>query len=336
MAQEEKKSEQGVAKVNTPKLTDLLVEEKLTNVNALTSVQWIKIGVLSLLFVVFNWWQFSRLNQQFLQNSNWTHGYIIPLFSLYLIYIRRNDILAAPRKVSYWGIPFIIFALFLYIIGVVPALIGNHWISQISMPIMIFGMVLFLAGKKIAWLLKVPIFYLLLMMPLPERIYAQIANPLQAYAAGATAKILSLFGVNVKLSASSMLITTQSGAEQVLQVVEACSGIKSMMAFIALGVVLAYIDERPLWQRICIIGSALPITIICNVLRIVITATMFYYDKPELGADFMHTATGMVLLVPAMVLLFCVGKILDMFYEEVEVEDPKNAEIQKDKKNSSD
>ena len=219
-----------------------------------------------------------------------------------------------------------------------PILLGNHWISQISMPVMIFGIVLFLAGKKVAWLVKVPIFYLCLMMPLPERLYAKIANPLQAYAASATSKILTMFGVDIDLSASSMLIKTQSGAEQILQVVEACSGIKSMMAFIALGVVLAYIDDRPLWQRITIILSAVPITIVCNVLRIIITATMFYYDKPELGMDFMHTATGMVLLVPAMVLLFAVGKILDMFYEEVEVKNdsPNNAEIQKDKKNSSD
>ena len=317
MAQENQNTGQGVLPQTKLKLTDLLVEEdQPANNIALTWVQWVKVGVLTLLFVALNWWQFLNLNHRYLSDSNWTHGYIIPLFSLYLIYINRNEIFAVKRKVCFWGIPVMVLSFLTLLYGKIG--IGNDWIPQLMMPFMIFGMVMFLGGAKFAWVLRVPIFFLLLMMPISQGWYTAIALPLQNIAAFMSGKILALFGVSVEVTASNIAIVSTSGKLQSLDVAEACSGVKSLMAFITLGIVLAVIERRPLWQKLVIVGSALPITVICNIIRVAITANMFYLDKPELGEDFMHTATGMVLLIPAMILLFAVGKILNMLYVEVD------------------
>jgi exosortase len=280
----------------------------------MTSESWLKIGLLGSVFLLVNQWQFGTLVRQWLGDPNWTHGFIIPLFSLFLIYNWRDELQAAPRRVCLWGLPVIVLGLLVQLFGL--RLIQNNWISQLSMPILLFGMVLYLAGPRVAWLLFVPIFFLVLAMPIPESLYNQIAYPLQNFAARMSSGILRLFGTELTSQASHMEIVSLSGQTHPLTVAEACSGVRSLMAFVALGVALAYLERRPFWERAIIVLAAIPITILCNVLRVTITSLMFVIDKPELGKEFMHTFTGMVLLIPALFLLFGLGKLLSLVYVE--------------------
>ena len=88
------------------------------------------------------------------------------------------------------------------------------------------------------------------------------------------------------------------------------------MAFVALGVAMAFVEAKPFWQRLIIMLAGIPIAIFVNVLRVTATASMFYYDKPELGKDFMHHAMGIVLLIPALLLLFLLSVLLNKIYVE--------------------
>lgn len=198
----------------------------------------------------------------------------------------------------------------------------NNWIQQLTIPVMIFGAVLYLCGPRMAAITFVPIFFLALAMPLPDNLYQRISLPLQNFAAKMSAMILSGCGVTVRVTSSHLDIVSTSGKMQQLTVAEACSGVRSLMAFVALGVAMAFVEERPFWQRMVIVFAGIPIAIFVNVIRVTATASMFYFDKPELGKDFMHHAMGMVLLIPALLILFLLGVLLNkMYIDEDEDED---------------
>ncbi|MCP4376618.1 MAG: exosortase/archaeosortase family protein [bacterium] len=269
----------------------------------------IKLAVIAFLFCGLNFWQFQKLVDGWRVDPNWSHGFLIPLFSLYLIYTRWDQLKVAERRVCIWGLP--VFLASLVSLVLVYFMLGTAWLCQLSMIPLLLGIVLYLSGPKVLKITWVPIVYLVLAFPIPDILYQNIAYPLQEVAAHSTTVLLKLCNVSIEVSASSLSITSISGKVHPLQVVEACSGVRSLMAFVALSAAMAYIDDRPVWQRLVLIGSSLPITVLCNVLRVTGTATMFVIDKPELGKDFMHTFMGMALLAPALLMLLGLSWIMN-------------------------
>ena len=280
----------------------------------------VKIAVITFLLCGLNFWQFKRLVAGWRVDPNWSHGFLIPLFSLYLIYTRWDQLKAARRRICVWGLPIFLVSLFVMVFSYFP--LGVNWFCQMSMIPLFLGVVLYLAGPAVLKLTWVPIVYLLLAIPIPDILYQNIAYPLQELAAQSTTVILRVCNVTIDVSASSLSITSISGKVHPLQVVEACSGVRSLMAFVALSAAMAYIDDRPVWQRLVLIFSSLPITMLCNILRVTATSTMFVIDQPELGKDFMHTFMGMALLVPALLMLLGLSWMMNnLFIEPDEDED---------------
>lgn len=273
-----------------------------------------KVAVLALLFVGLNFWQFQIIYNKCQHDANWSHGFLIPLFSLYLLYIRWDELAAARRRFCRWGL----MLLLLSIVAMVLSFVKTFWLCHLAMIPMLLGLVLYLGGPgmlRVTWL---PIVYLVLAIPIPDVLYSEIALPLQNFAASATGVILQLFGVKMSVTASHLTITSMSGKQYPLGVVEACSGVRSLIAFVALSVAMAYIDDRPAWQRVVLVVSSLPITILCNVIRVATTSTMYVLDKPELGQDFMHTFMGLALLVPALLMLMGLSWLLRNLFVSTE------------------
>lgn len=273
-----------------------------------------KVGVLALLFLGLNFWQFQIIYNKCRHDANWSHGFLIPLFSLYLLYIRWDELAAARRRVCRWGL----MLLLLSIVAMVLSFVKTFWLCHLAMIPMFLGLVLYLGGPGVLRVTWLPIVYLVLAIPIPDILYGDIALPLQNFAASATGVILQMFGVKMSVTASHLTITSISGEQYPLGVVEACSGVRSLMAFVALSVAMAYIDDRPTWQRVILVVSSLPITILCNVIRVATTSTMYVIDKPELGQDFMHTFMGLALLVPALLMLMGLSWLLRNLFVSTE------------------
>jgi len=280
----------------------------------------VKIAILGGLFVAMNNWQFRPLVDMWIADPNWSHGFLIPLFSLYLLYARRAELLAAPREICLLGLPIMIVGIICTILGFYP--IGTYWISQLNMVVVLFGLVLYLAGPKVIRLAWLPIVYLALAMPIPEMLYARIAVPLQEFAAKGATTFLQLCGVEMSVTASRLDVVSLSGATYQLTVAEACSGIRSLIAYLALGVAWAYLEYRPVWQRVVLVAAAIPVAILVNVIRVTITCMMYVLDRPELGQNFMHTFMGMVMLIPALALLWLLSWVLANLFIEVDEEAP--------------
>ncbi|KPK84707.1 MAG: hypothetical protein AMJ81_04940 [Phycisphaerae bacterium SM23_33] len=270
-----------------------------------------KVGVLTALLVGAHYWQIDRLVRQWIMDPDWTHGFVIPLFSLYLLYSRRHELLAAERRtglLSYLGLLIILLSLLAQPLCVYP--IRNYWFMQIFMVGVVFGLVLYLGGAAVIRLTWLPILFLLFAMPISPSIYTRISLPLQGFAAKGAMLMLRLGGVSIRAVASSLTLVTRSGIRQDLNVAEACNGMKLLMAFLALGVAMAYLDDKPIWQRIILVGAAIPIAILCNVIRVAITCWMYYIDRKELGERFMHYFTGLLMLVPAFLMLWGLARLL--------------------------
>ena len=285
-----------------------------------------KIALLAGLLVLLNYRHLDWLVRKWYNDSDWTHGFIIPLFSIYLLYSRREDLFAVRRKASILGLVLMVVFLAGEIFGLYPG--RNFWFSQICMLGVLFAVVLYLAGGatiRVAWL---PIVFLVFAIPISPRAYTAVSLPLQNLAAKGAAIIFRAMQVQISSSASGLELISRSGTPRELTVAEACSGMKLLMAFLALGVAMAYLDYKPIWQRVILVVAAIPIAIFCNVIRVAITCWMFYIDKPELGQDFMHYFTGMLMLIPAFGLLWLLSWILRHVFVEagVEAEAPAGAE----------
>ena len=283
--------------------------------------------VLAALLVGMNWPQFYRyLFLEWKDNSNWSHGFLIPLFSLYLLYARRHEILAARRRAFPLALPLVLGACGLQYLGY---LIQNPFTSQVAMVLLAFALVFYLAGPQMIRVTWLPILFLLFALPIPASKYNEIALPLQAVAAEGADLVLRLFGVTVTTTHSTLTVTSVSGKVHPLTVAEACSGLRLLMAFLALSVAMAYLWERPVWQRVVMVGMGIPIAILCNVLRVSITCAMYVWDVPQLGQKFMHEFTGILMLIPAFGFLWLLGKGLDLFYARGEdEEDGEGAEVE--------
>jgi len=283
------------------------------------------------LLIWMNFWQLRIIVRTWMEDGNWSHGFLIPLFSLYFLYTRRDELFAAPRRICMWGLALLGLGIFTVLAGVYiyESFWKGYWFSHIGIIITIMGLVLYLAGPSVLKTVWLPIAFLIFMMPIPGTTYGRIALPLQNLAALASAKILTIFGVVITQKASELSLVTVSGASRELTVAEACSGVRMLVAFMALGVAMAYLDDKPIWQRVTLVLMGVPIAVASNVLRVVITATAYVWDKPDFGSGFMHSFTGMLMLIPALAMLWGLGWLLRRLFVADEDDDDEDEEDDK-------
>jgi exosortase len=98
---------------------------------------------------------------------------------------------------------------------------------------------------------------------------------------------------------------------------EACSGMRLMMAFVTLGVAMAYLGDRPVWQRLVMVASCVPIAVACNAIRVTVTGLLHVYGRGELARGTPHQLLGFVMLAIALGLFSALGYVLSrLFIEE--------------------
>jgi exosortase len=217
-----------------------------------------------------------------------------------------------------WGLGTLLFGLVMSAFGIWPG--RNDFVWDFGMVVTLFGVVLMLCGwqvMKIAWF---PIAYLVCAIPWPGLIYSKVAGPLQQLAAWVAVETLQVTGVESARSGTKIFIGDGLSAPiRTLNVAEACAGMRSLMTFISVAAAVAFLSGRPLWQKIVITLSAIPIAIFCNVMRVAGQGILDTYVSQQLSESFAHQFVGMVMLIPAFFLILLVGWILDqIFIEEVE------------------
>lgn len=232
---------------------------------------------------------------QWYNDADYSHGFLVPILSAYLIWARRDKLRLVPRKPSLWGLGIVLFSLGVLFLGSLGAELSLARLSFIGC---ICGLIVYFAGSKMLRAMAFPIAFLLFAIPMPVLIYNEIVFPLQFIAskfATRTLEILNLFPI---MREGNVLILP--GMK--LEVVEACSGIRSLMSLLALAAGYGYVVERSVAVRWFMVLAMIPLAIVSNGLRIMITAIMAHYIGPQAAEGFMHEFSGWVIFVVATVL----------------------------------
>ncbi|MFK7790090.1 MAG: exosortase/archaeosortase family protein [Phycisphaeraceae bacterium] len=271
------------------------------------------IALISVLMILFHLHLLSRMVRIALDDPDWSHMLIIPFISIYYIHLNRQKLMATPRRICRWGLPFIVLGLSGYVLGIYP--IQNDMAMGYSMMLTIFGIVLLLLGPAMMRILWFPIAFLFFAIKVSDAIWSIVASKMQTLAAHGAVLVLdltsALTGVHATLSGSTInLDYGQLNPPTPMNVAEACAGMRMLMAFLALGVALAFLFPRAWWQRVIMMALAAPIAIFVNIMRVAVLGWLHLIDPSLAHGDF-HVFVGMLMLIPAAGLLMLVGWCLD-------------------------
>jgi len=198
------------------------------------------------------------------QGGTWGHGYLIPVIAVLIAHYRLQE--RAPRRIERcpWGLLFILVG---SVMRIASSALRHGYPGQVTFVIVVAGALLWLLGWEMFKTLWVSAAYLLLMIPWEQKYYEDIALPLQRLSAMATEMMLRLVGLSVERQGNVLILP--SGP---LTVAGACSGLHLLFAFVALGVMMAFICRRPWWERLVIVASSFPIAVFCNFVRVTLVA----------------------------------------------------------------
>jgi exosortase len=293
----------------------------------------------ALVFVYFT--VLLKLGGDWWTDENYSHGLLIPFVIGYILWLERGrfaKMLTSPAAV--WGAIGVGVSLLALWAGVAGA---ELFVQRLSLVLMLTSVLIYFWGFRVVRLAAVPLALLLLSIPIPQIVFNRIAFPLQLFASRCAVAAMSFFSIPV-LRQGNIIELMPLGASEPkrLAVVEACSGIRSLMTLVTLAVVYAYFtkpknnhddDSNPgemktggsrskvsqlfgsftFWRSLILVVAAVPIAILTNALRVSGTGVLAHYYGTRVADGFFHTFSGWVIYVAAAVLLFATGWVLDRF-----------------------
>jgi exosortase len=268
------------------------------------SAQWVQLGVLALLTGMLYYSVWLNLAHQWWSDPDFSHGFFVPLFSVFVLWrMRRHLGHLEPRPTSF-GLLVIASALLTLIVGVLGA---ELFLSRSSFVLLLGGLVISFLGWRFFGAVFFPWAVLFLMIPVPAIIYNQITFPLQFLASQLATSLLSLLGVPVLREGNVIHLPAIT-----LEVVEACSGIRSLLSLTTLAVMYGYFAETRIWKRAVLTVAAIPIAVAANGIRIMGTGLLGQYWDPDKAEGFFHAFSGWVLFVLSLGMLSFVHWLMNV------------------------
>lgn len=268
----------------------------------------------------------ARLGRFWWDDENYSHGLLIPFVIGYILWAERGRLAAAAgRPRVFWGAAAVVLALLMLWVGTAGA---ELFTQRTSLVLLLAGLVVYFWGWKLLKAVFVPLFLLALAIPIPSIVFNKVAFPLQLFASRCAVWAMRMLDIPVLREGNVIeLYPLGSLTTKRLEVVEACSGIRSLMTLVTLAVVFAYFtnpsDEGGKGGRrferfktlraVLIVLAAVPIAIITNAARVSGTGILARYYGTGVADGFFHEFSGWVIYIVAFLLLFAFGWVLDRF-----------------------
>jgi exosortase len=244
--------------------------------------------------------------QQWWDDPNYSHGFAVPIFSGFLIWQRRAALAATPWRGRSAGLVVIVAGLMVFLLAEVGA---ELFLARGSLLVVLSGLTLFHFGGGMLRLVLFPLAFLAFMIPLPVIVFNAIALPLQHFAAANAAAALDLLDVPVLLDGNVIHLSHFS-----LGVVEACSGIRSLMSLLALAAAWAYLTLPAASAGVALVLATIPITIVANASRIVITGLVVQWFGPRYAQGIFHEFSGWLIFAVAVAGLLAAHAVIALVW----------------------
>jgi exosortase len=238
------------------------------------------------------------------EDENMGHAFFVPLVSCYIIWNERERILATPSKPFWGGLAVVAWGFSQMVMGFIGA---DFFVARTALLITIVGVVWTMSGTAILKKLAFPLLLLAFSVRLPLFLHQQLTFPLQLLASTLAGEALSLIGIPVLRNGNILELPSQP-----LAVVEACSGIRSILSLTFLSLAYAYFFDRRAWMRPALFAASIPIAIVGNSSRIVITGLLSEYKK-EWAEGAIHSFEGWALFMTALTMLIGTHRLICRF-----------------------
>ncbi len=248
------------------------------------------------------WTTLGEAAERWAHDPQYSHGYLVPGFAVLLLWLRRRHLDTSALVPSWWGVPVLL-------TGVAARLAGTwfslDWLESVALLPCVAGVCL-TAGGRAGWRWAWPsVLFLFFMIPLPHRVAVAAAGPLQRLATVASCYALQTLGLPAVAEGNVILLNDAQ-----IGIVEACSGLRMLVVFFALSSGVALVIRRPLWERLTVVGSAVPIALFSNLVRITATGVLHETAGSEFANNFFHDVGGWLMMPFALVLLGIELKVL--------------------------
>jgi exosortase len=240
--------------------------------------------------------------QNWINDDNNSHGFIVPVVSAYLIWKRRDKLLSQATAPSLWGLGIVIAGTGLLILG----WLANEFFTQrFSLLVVLCGCIVFWYGWRVMAVLAGPVAYLILMIPIPAILYDAVAFPLKLLVSYASVGIMKAMGVMVVREGNVMAFPNIT-----LEVVNACSGLRSLTSLLAIGLAYIMLFVNKGWHKLALVVCIFPIALAANMIRVIGTGLLAQHYGAAAAEGFFHEFAGLVIFSASIAMLVAVHRIL--------------------------
>jgi exosortase len=263
----------------------------------------IQLALLVPLFVLMFYNIAPPMVQQWYNDPNYSHGFIVPLIAGYFLYERREELMKAEVAPANAGLIIIIFGLLQLCVGY---LAFELYTMRSSFIVILAGMILYFFGAAVFRIMLLPVLYLFFMVPLPYIVYDAIAFPLKQFVARYSVETLQHMGVVIIREGNILILP-----ETTLEVADACSGIRSLVSLLALATAFAVFTLKSTVKRVILVIMAIPIAIFTNGLRVIGTGILAQYWGAKAAEGFFHEFAGLAVFGVALLMLAGLGALMN-------------------------
>ena len=238
---------------------------------------------------------YPEMVRSWLGHSDNSHGCIVPVMAGYFAWQRKEQVRSATISSSWWGANLLVLSLALYVLSYAGGIAAP---ARVAMVLSLLGLVWFCLGREMTRVLAFPILFLLFMIPVPNSLMGLVSLPLQLLATRISADMISLCSIPVYREGNMLFFM---GTQ--LEVAEACSGIRSMMALTMIACALASMVTNGWLKKMLLIGAAVPIAMMANILRISGTGVLAHFFGARVARGFLHEFSGLLVFAFGLVAL---------------------------------
>lgn len=270
-----------------------------------TGMPWITVLWFSVLIAVCYAPVIRKLASDWMIDEDMGHGFFVPAVAAYIFWQRKDEVLAKTYRQNPLGLVLVVLGGLMLIAGTMGV---EYFMTRVALVTCIWGVVLTLGGTALLKELMFPLSLLFFMIPLPAVIYVQITFPLQLLASSVAETVLNAVGIPVFRDGNVLDLPSQK-----LSVVEACSGIRSLLSLSFLSLVYGYFFDSKSWMRWVLLVATIPIAITANAFRVTLTG-IFSEQNPELAKGIFHSLEGWVIFMIALVLLVLTHQVINRVF----------------------